>query len=128
MIIPTATYIAMHKFYLAVAKSRRIRLVEPEKSGQLRLSCGHAWQMPAFPDPSACDTMFIGAGRTSSHPRVLRPQSGFTIRIECRLDVHVNRHCTSKGSVGMPSRIFDPFIGWMIVIPTINFTVLLKSY
>lgn len=34
MIIPTEGYIAMHKFYIAVAKSCRIRLVEPEKSGQ----------------------------------------------------------------------------------------------
>lgn len=34
MIISIATDIAMHKFYIASAKPCRIRLVEPEKSGQ----------------------------------------------------------------------------------------------
>ncbi|MET3524745.1 hypothetical protein [Mesorhizobium abyssinicae] len=34
MTIPIATDIAMHKFFIASAKSCRIRLVEPEKSGQ----------------------------------------------------------------------------------------------
>lgn len=40
MIIPKATDIATHKFYIASAKSCRIRLVEPGNSGEAAAALG----------------------------------------------------------------------------------------
>lgn len=48
MTLPIVTYIAMHKFFIAIAKSCRIRLVEPEKSGQAAAFLRARLAVPAF--------------------------------------------------------------------------------